>query len=223
VSTVEIAEAALAIGLDRATVRNVADRLGMSVPGLYHHVRTRDELLAIAATHAVGTLELPPDEGQPWAEWLLDFASFVYERLIVHPEVVGRILTGTGDTVRQTQQLERFLDVLTGRGFSLIDAFETYLNVLVAVTGAASAHVSRRASAEAGHPLADEFARNANLFGSEAAPLVRKLVQALGPSDRARRLEIFDPFETVRLVIASITVESESKSSSKNGRRPARR
>src|SRR5664279_2563254 len=70
ITPAQIAEAALAIGLDQATIRNVADRLGMSVPGLYHHVRTREELLAMAAAHGLGEVPLPEDHGQSWTEWM---------------------------------------------------------------------------------------------------------------------------------------------------------
>src|SRR4051794_29007859 len=74
----QIAEAALAIGLERATIRAVADHLGMSVPGLYYHVRSRDDLLRLAAEHSLGRLPLPKDTGQHWTTWLLDYASFVH-------------------------------------------------------------------------------------------------------------------------------------------------
>ncbi len=47
VTAKQIAEAALAIGLEHATIRNVAARLDMSVPGLRHHVRTREDLVAM--------------------------------------------------------------------------------------------------------------------------------------------------------------------------------
>src|SRR6478609_10318219 len=82
VTTDQIAEAALAIGLDHATVRTVAEHLGMSVPGLRYYVRTREELLAMAAAHGLGELPLPVDEGQPWTEWLVDYSRFVYDALV---------------------------------------------------------------------------------------------------------------------------------------------
>src|SRR5438045_8313367 len=105
VTSAEIAEAALAVGLDRATVRNVADHLGMSVPGLYHHVRTREELLAMAAAHSLGALELPAYHGQEWTEWLLDYARFVYDALVAQPEIIGQVLAGAGDAPRGGERL----------------------------------------------------------------------------------------------------------------------
>ena len=40
-----IADAVLVIGFDDVTMRRVADHLGVSVPGLYHYVKGRDDLL----------------------------------------------------------------------------------------------------------------------------------------------------------------------------------
>src|SRR4029077_19260008 len=86
VTTDQIAEAALEIGLDHATVRTVAEHLGMSVPGLRYYVRTREELLAMAAPQGRGALPLPGDHGQPWTEWLVDYSRFVYDALVAQPE-----------------------------------------------------------------------------------------------------------------------------------------
>ena len=115
VTAAEIADAALAIGLERATVRNVAERLGMSVPGLYHHVRTREDLLAMAAAHSMGRLPLPPDRGQPWDRWLLEYGRFVYDALVAQPQIIGQMLSGSYNTVRMVQHLEGVFSVLTRR------------------------------------------------------------------------------------------------------------
>jgi AcrR family transcriptional regulator len=85
VTTAEIAEAALDLGLEKATIRNVAERLGMSVPGLYHHVRTREDLLAMAAAHSLGAVELPPPEGLDLGEWLTQYGRFVFDALVAQP------------------------------------------------------------------------------------------------------------------------------------------
>jgi AcrR family transcriptional regulator len=197
VTTAQIAEAALAIGLERATVRSVADYLGMSVPGLYHHVRTREELLAVAAAHSLGTLELPEDHGQRWTEWLLDYASFVYDALVAEPEIIGQVLAGTVNTLRAAQHLERFFEVLGGHGFTVAEAYDTSQQLLAAVVGAATSCVGRRAAADAGHPPIDDLRRAAKALGTDSVPLVHQLV-------RPRRVPDSDPFDSVRLVVVGI-------------------
>lgn len=200
VTTADIAEAALAVGLDRATVRNVAGRLGMSVPGLYHHVRTREDLLAIAVAHTLGALELPEDRGQSLAAWLEQYARFVYDALVAQPELVGQILAGTIDTLRLAQHLERFLSVVTSRGFSVARAYELYVHVTAAVVGAAANAIGRRSAASAGHDAMGDLRRAAKAHGADEVPLVHRLVR----SRNGRGVREPDPFAMVRVVIDAL-------------------
>jgi len=43
-------------GYDRASIREVAEQAGVSVPGLYHYVRAKDELLYLIQLHAFESL-----------------------------------------------------------------------------------------------------------------------------------------------------------------------
>jgi AcrR family transcriptional regulator len=194
----QIAEAALAIGLEQATIRNVAERLGMSVPGLYHHVRTREDLLAMAAAHSLGELPLPEDRGQPWTEWLVEYGRFVYDALVAQPEIVGQIVAGTYNTVRQAQHLEQIFAVLTARGFTVAEADLAQRQLVAAVSGAAVSEISLRAMVEAGHPRREDLRRAVHALGPSEVPLVDELVNAAGPEPRP------DLFETVRLVVAAM-------------------
>ena len=196
VSSAEIAEAALAIGLDRATIRNVAEHLGMSVPGLYHHVRSREELLAMAAAHSFGALALPDHRGQPLAEWLLRYARFVYDALLAQPELVGQIMAGTVNTLRQAQHVERFLEVLVEHGRTVAGAYDDYALLMAAVTGAAVSEIGRASTADAGHPSLVDLRRAAGALGEDATPLVHELV-------RRRRREA-EPFAVVRVAVDRI-------------------
>jgi AcrR family transcriptional regulator len=196
VTAAQIADAALAIGLDRATVRNVAERLGMSVPGLYHHVRTREELLAMAAAHSLGTLALPENEGQSLEDWLTSYARFVYDALLAQPELIGQILAGTVNTLRLAQHIERFLEVLTGHGRALPDAYDDYALLMAAVTGGAASAIGRAASIDAGHPTLVDLRRAAKALGPDDTTLVHELL-------RRRRREP-DPFDVVRVAIHTI-------------------
>jgi len=200
VTPAQIAEAALAIGLEQATIRNVAERLGMSVPGLYHHVRTRDDLLAMAAAHSLGELPLPEDHGQPWTDWLLEYARFVYDALVAQPEIVGQIVGGTYNTIRQAQHLEQIFAVLTARGFTVAEADLAQRQLVAAVSGAAVSEISLRAMVAAGHPRRDDLRRAVHVLGPSVVPRVDELVNGAGP-------EIWpDLFETVRLVVSAMAV-----------------
>ncbi len=43
-------------GYDRCSIREVAEAAGVSVPGLYYYVRSKEELLYLIQTHAFGSL-----------------------------------------------------------------------------------------------------------------------------------------------------------------------
>lgn len=204
VTPAQIAEAALAIGLDQATIRNVADRLGMSVPGLYHHVRTREELLAMAAAHSLGEVPLPEDHGQSWTEWMLEYGRFVYDALVAQPEIVGQILAGTYNTIRLAQHLEVIYTVLTARGFTVEEADETRRRLTDAVNGAAVSEIGRRATVEDGHPRLDDLRRAVQALGPTTVPLLAELVSTDDETDEPAGS---DPFDTVRLVITAMAAE----------------
>ena len=71
-----IAEAAHQVGLDGLTLRAVADRLGVSIAALYHHVSGKDELMRLAAEYSAAKVPLPRDTGQHWAVWLVEWAEY---------------------------------------------------------------------------------------------------------------------------------------------------
>lgn len=198
VDSAQIAEAALAIGLEHATIRNVAEHLGMSVPGLYHHVRTREDLVAMAAAHSLSTLELPEDNGQPVEEWLRDYATFVHDALVAQPELVGQILAGTVNTLREAQHLEAFLGVLARRGSTIPDAYDDFELLMAAVVGAATSAIGHASAEAAGHPRLDDLRRAATAFGPDESPLVHELV-----SRRRRRPDTFEVVDTVITRIAT--------------------
>jgi len=223
VTPAQIAEAALAIGLDQATIRNVAERLDMSVPGLYHHVRTREELLAMAAAHSLGALPLPEDHGQPWTEWLLEYGRFVFDALVAQPEIVGQILAGTYSTVRLAQHLEQIFAVLTAQGFTVAEADVARRRLMDAVNGAAVAEIGRRAMEEAGHSWTDDVRRAVQALGPSTVPLVAELLGSgrsattASPSRTGRGTSRPtspaepDSFATVRLVVDAMAAARTSE------------
>ena len=197
VSTTEIAEAALGLGLENATIRTVAERLGMSVPGLYHHVRTREDLLAIAAAHSLGAAELPPHEGLELDEWLTNYGRFVFDALVAQPEVIGQIIAGTVNTVRMAQHLERFLQVLSDHGRSLQEAYDAYRFLNATIVGAAASEIAIRAAEEAGHSSTEDLRRAARALGPDKSPLMSELTQGSYHEP--------EPFVIVEAAVARLT------------------
>ncbi len=196
VTTAQIAEAALDLGLENATIRNVAERLQMSVPGLYHHVQTREDLLAIAAAHSLGALELPEHEGSDLGDWLTRYARFVFDALVAQPELIGQIIAGSVNTMRLAQHLECFLEVFSNHGWSPQDAYDAYGMLTATVTGAAAQAIGLRAADSAGHSNSDDLRRAAQALGPDETPLVSKLL-------RGRHREP-EPFKAIDAAIVAI-------------------
>jgi AcrR family transcriptional regulator len=194
VTPAQIAEAALAVGLDKATVRNVADHLGMSVPGLYHHVRTREQLLILAAAHSFQALLCPDPEGKTWSEWLVEYCRKVFDTLVGLPELVAQIVAGTTNPAVHAQHLERYLEILGAHGFSVVEAYEFYQEVMSAVVGAAAMEIGDRAAEDAGRSLFPNLAAAVAVAPQERLVLVRRLVADRGDSSP-------DRFDAVRLLI----------------------
>lgn len=201
----QIAEAALSIGLEHVTMKAVAERLGVSVPGLYHHVRNKSELLRLAAQHTMRTLDLPPDRGQGWEEWLLDYASYVHRALTDEPELVNQLLTGGIGDERHAETLEHVLGVLERHGFSPLEALDTYRVVSQAIVGAAVATISRAAARSAGQPVIAELHRVLARRGDDELPLVREVLEEI---DRDHD----DPTRLVRIVVEGIASRSRPRS-----------
>lgn len=146
VDRASIAEAALAIGLDRATVRSVAQQLGMSVPGLYHHVNGRDDLVQLAIEHSMRDLPLPDDTGQHWSRWLWDYARFVHDALVDDPEIIPHLLDGEVNTEREAEHQRRVVALLRSRGFTVTEARNAYHDVQTGALGAAANDLQHRSA-----------------------------------------------------------------------------
>lgn len=132
-----IAEAVLEIGIDRASMKAVADHLGVSVPGLYHHVRNRKELLLLAAERSLTQMRPPADRGQRWYEWLREWARYSRAAFIDEPEVFSQYLKGAISWDVVVEVMDSVVRVLSRQGFSPTEALEAWDAVEDLAVGAA--------------------------------------------------------------------------------------
>jgi AcrR family transcriptional regulator len=146
VSLDDIVRAALRIGLDQATIRSVADELGMSVPGLYHHVRTRDQLLDLVAEWWLGQLLSKVKTGESFESLLLRYADKLFELSADHPQMIDRVRTGGGMTTHGVApHLVQIVEHGVQCGFSPKEAFDIFTTVTGAALGAAIVDASTHA------------------------------------------------------------------------------
>ncbi|ONH31388.1 TetR/AcrR family transcriptional regulator [Pseudofrankia asymbiotica] len=154
-----IARAAGEIGVDQVSLRSVAERLGVSVPGLYHYVRGRDDLLRLAAEESAAMIALPVDRGQHWSLWLLEWADVIRRTFAESPALLTQVMSGAFGLDRMVDALETVIAALVCRGFGAREAFEAYILVTQCAMGAAVIEIRHRETELANHPIALDYQR----------------------------------------------------------------
>ncbi|MFD7713688.1 TetR/AcrR family transcriptional regulator [Streptomyces sp. NPDC059785] len=90
----QIVEAALGCDLRTATMRDIAERLGVSHSALYRWVGNRDELLDLVGEVVVERI-LPAAEPTPetWRQWLADLAWRMHDQFLAVPGYAAHVAT----------------------------------------------------------------------------------------------------------------------------------
>ncbi|MGB2065268.1 MAG: TetR/AcrR family transcriptional regulator [Marinomonas gallaica] len=73
-----IARGALAIGVNKATMPALASHLGVDHSSLYHHVKSRDEIILIAAEIAIKELNWRAPKAVTWREELIVLTDSIW-------------------------------------------------------------------------------------------------------------------------------------------------
>jgi AcrR family transcriptional regulator len=185
-----IARAASEIGLDRVTMKAVADRLGVSVPGLYHHVQGREDLMRLGAEYSAAQLHVPVDRDQHWSAWLLEWARYSHDAFVAQPALLGQFLNGSLGVDRMVTHLEAVIGVLSRHGFSPVEAVDAYEIVSDCALGSAVGEIRQAEAARSGRPVAAEYLRILATEPPDALPHLRALVAVKGeaPKDFTARI-----------------------------------
>jgi len=154
-----IAEAVLDLGLDGVSMKAVADHLGVSVAGLYHHVHNRRELLVLAAERSLSRLPPPQDTGQHWDEWLREWARHVYASYVEEPEILVQFMSGALKWESMVDVVDSVIKVLGRAGFEPADAVAAFGTVAQCAVGAAVQEIRERGAASEGRSTLAELHR----------------------------------------------------------------
>jgi AcrR family transcriptional regulator len=193
-----IARAAHEVGLDRITMKAVADHLGVSVPGLYHHVDDRDELMRLAAEYSASQIRIPVDHGQHWTEWLMEWARYSYDAFIAQPELLGQFLRGSIGAERIATNVDAVLGLLARQGFSPAEAMDAYIAVSDCAVGAAVGRIRDAEATAGGRPTVAEYHR----LLATAPPDELRHLRALLADGRPLHSDVTDAVRTVLIGIA---------------------
>ena len=198
VTSDQIAKAALKIGLDKATVKNVADELGMSVPGLYHHVKTREELILLATAHAFSVLPSMTLSNIDLETFLIETSRDIFLGIVREPVIIPQIAAGNFVSAGMAVHLEWFLESLERYGFDSKGGYEVFALVMGAIICAATLQASDEALKKRGTSIFDGLRNLAPTLDHS-----RSIGELVG-NPRQRSPERFD---AVRMVIKGILSE----------------
>ncbi|MDN3357583.1 TetR family transcriptional regulator [Actinomadura sp. DC4] len=174
-----IARAAGEIPLEELTLRSVAERLGVSVPGLYHYVSGRDDLLRLAAEQSALRMTLPTDRGQHWAVWFYEWADYIHRAFVGDAEFLKQYIDGAVGVDVQAGHVDAALGLCVRQGFSEREALEAYDLVSECALGAAISEIRDRRAWEDDRPIDVEIRRLVARRGAELPRLSRLVEQSV--------------------------------------------
>ena len=110
------------VGVERLTMRALADALGASPMAPYHYVKGRDVLLLLVIERVMSDVEPPdPVSDQPWDEQLWEYMQAMGQALAQYPGITDYLLNHElSDAPRR--YMEQCIAILRRGGFSADDA-----------------------------------------------------------------------------------------------------
>jgi AcrR family transcriptional regulator len=156
-------------------MRSVAERLGVSVPGLYHYVSGRDDLLRLAAEQSALRMTLPTDHGQHWAVWFYEWADYTRRAFSNDPELLKQYIDGAFGAEVMADHVEAAIALCVRQGFTEQAALEAYDLVSECALGAAISEMRERKAHRDDRPLEVELRRLLARRGDELPHLGRLL------------------------------------------------
>ncbi|WP_158694433.1 TetR/AcrR family transcriptional regulator [Streptomyces canus] len=126
-------------GIENLSMRRLGSRLGITAAALYRHVRSRHDLLLLAADTVWGRMPLPRPDGLEWRPALLAMAGEVRSMLSRHPWLLTAMTLQPLDGPCRDRHDEHLIAVCETSGLAGRDAEQTAHSIVMFVIGAALA------------------------------------------------------------------------------------
>ena len=178
VSTQAIIEAALDIGLDKVSFRQLAERLDVNVATIYRYVRNRAELLRLAAFQLTLNRRMPEAAHAHWSQLAMRYAEEMFESFLKEPELVAELLRGGIGPHVEIDVLDQFLGAMAPHGFTPEEALVLHRAVGTITIGAATGVIALRNREAAGKPWHVEIRRTLVERADADLPNVRRAISA---------------------------------------------
>lgn len=106
------------VGVERLTMRALADALGVSPMATYHYVKGRDQVLLLVVERVMTSVEVPPQRSDvSWDDRLWEYMRSMREALAAYPGISDFLLTQEL-TVAAKRYMEACITILEDGGFS---------------------------------------------------------------------------------------------------------
>ena len=197
-----IARAAGEIPLAQLTLRSVAERLGVSVPGLYHYVSGREDLIRLAADQSALRITMPVDHGQHWAVWLYEWADYNRRAFSHDPELLKHFIDGAVGPELTAPAIDRAIGPCVAQGFTARQALEAYDLVCECALGSAIAAIRQERSRREGNPFDLEV--RTLIARGEQLPHLERLLAESGQGSAAPEAELARFQRQIITVLAGI-------------------
>jgi TetR/AcrR family tetracycline transcriptional repressor len=120
-------------GVDKLTMRRLANTLGVTPMALYWHYPSKDELLDAMAASVFERIDRSLDPTTTWQEQLRELLGSVLDALRAHPPVARLVSTRTVSTAEALDTTEVLLDIMRRAGFSPTQATQIARHALSTV------------------------------------------------------------------------------------------
>lgn len=144
---VDLADAS---GLERVTMRALAQELSVGTMSLYTHVPGKPELHALMLDQVMGEDLRPVPESAGWREALIEIAHNDRDRYLRHPWLLQLTATRPPSGPNVTAKYDRDLSALDRTGLSAAEITATMITLDVFVQGAVQSEVDADAARAAG-------------------------------------------------------------------------
>lgn len=152
VSVEAIVATALELGLEKVTLKQIADELGVAQATLYRHVSNRDELVRLAAFQLTLSRRMPGVADAHWSDLAVRYAESLFDSFVAEPLLIAQLLKGELGPHAEVDVLEQFLAAITQHGFSELEGVQLFHAIGMITIGAAAGTIGLNASADAGQP-----------------------------------------------------------------------
>lgn len=177
VSVPAIIQAALEIGLEQASLKQIAEKLNVAPATLYRHVRNRSELLRLAAFELTLARRLPSSGvgSEHWSELATRYAETLFESFIAEPQLMTELLKGRLGPDAEVDLLDQFLASICRHDFSAEQGVRLFHSIGTLMLGAAAGAIGLQAARESDRPWSKAMHEVLSRRDADELPYVRQV------------------------------------------------